>query len=765
MVSSPWTKARRGRHGIPAAVTGQTSSGELEYITTKVLLQGEELLITNCYSPPTASLDLHTIQPASYNHLIVGDFNGHSPSWGYDSSDYRGEEIEDWLIDNQLILINQPDDKPSYYSRAWKKTSTPDLAMATEDLQKQTTRVVSEQLGGSDHLPIILHIADKKASTDHHRKNASWNFKRADWLKYQHHAEDLCNVTFTEDMNTNVKRLTESILTAAKRSIPRGFRKDYKPYWSKQLATLHQQLSEARTCMEQNPSSETTARHNNLREEFNSCKRKELQQRWHEKTASLSMEKDTGKLWRLTKSLNEDTTTTNRTTVLKEDDTLYTGKKAANLLADVFEMESTIKVPPQRKKEVATQLHNRLKEQTTPTTAMTSDLSLAELNDAIRRLKTKKAPGKDGICNEMIKHLGPAARRKLLELFNQSWKTGIFPSAWKEATIIPIRKKEKDPAKKTSYRPISLLSCLGKTLERMINKRLMWHLESNNLITKEQTAFRKNRSTEDQLVYLAQSIENAFQEKKKVVATFIDLSKAFDKVWKDGLLLKLLTAGIAGRMFNWIKSFLCHRTARVKLDSSLSHTVKIREGVPQGGVISPTLFVVFINDISSSLSRHISRALHADDFAMWNASESTSSATVRMQEALNTTSKWATDWCVTINSQKTVATCFSLSNTKETLRLTINNQQIPQEDTPTYLGTKLDKKLTWNPHIREMEKRATKRLSLMKKLAGTKWGANSSILKRVYIGNETKKQTDWPSLAAKKSNPSRQSPTQKPRLW
>nr|KAG5691968.1 hypothetical protein BaRGS_011359 [Batillaria attramentaria] len=281
------------------------------------------------------------------------------------SFDYLGEEIEDWLIDNQLILINQPDDKPSYYSRAWKKTSTPDLA--AEDLQKQTTRVVSDQLGGSDHLPIILHIADKKASTDHHRKHASWNFKRADWLKYQHHAEDLCNVTFTEDMNTNVKRLTESILTAAKRSIPRGFRKDYKPYWSKRLATLHQQLSEARTCMEQNPSSETTARHNNLKEEFNSCKRKE-QQRWHEKTTSLSMEKDTGKLWRLTKSLNEDTTTTNRTTVLKEDDTLYTGKKAANLLADVFEMESTIKVPPQRKKEVATQLHNRLKEQTTPTT-------------------------------------------------------------------------------------------------------------------------------------------------------------------------------------------------------------------------------------------------------------------------------------------------------------------------------------------------------------------------------------------------------------
>ena len=269
----------------------------------------------------------------------------------------------------------------------------------------------------------------------------------------------------------------------------------------------------------------------------------------------------------------------------------------------------------------------------------------------------------------------------------------------------------------------------------MVNKRLMWHLETNNMINKEQTAFRKNRNTEDQLIYLEQSVENAVQEKKKVIATFLDLSKAFDKVWKEGLLLKLLTSGIAGRMFNWIKSFLCHRTARVKLDGNLSHTVKIREGVPQGGVISPTLFVVFINDITQGLSRHISRALHADDFAMWNASESTLTATVRMQEALNNTSQWARDWCVTINSLKTIATCFSLSNTTENLKLTVNNQQIPQDDTPTYLGVKLDKQLTWKPHIQEMEKRATRRLSLVKKLAGTKWGASSSILRQVYTGN------------------------------
>ena len=120
---------------------------------------------------------------------------------------------------------------------------------------------------------------------------------------------------------------------------------------------------------------------------------------------------------------------------------------------------------------------------------------------------------------------------------------------------------------------------------------------------------------------------------------------------------------------------------------------------------------------------------------MWSAAESTPTATVRMQEALKITSKWATDWCVTLNSLKTVATCFSLSNSKETFQLTINNQAIPHEDTPTYLGIKLDKKLTWNPHIQETEKRATRRLSLMKKLAGTRWGASSSILRQVYMGH------------------------------
>ena len=158
--------------------------------------------------------------------------------------------------------------------------------------------------------------------------------------------------------------------------------------------------------------------------------------------------------------------------------------------------------------------------------------------------------------------------------------------------------------------------------------------------------------------------------------------------------MKLSTANVAERMFSWIKSFLCHRIVRVKLDNSLSHTIKVRDGVPQGGVISLTLFVVFIKVITTIRSRHICRAVHVDDYVMWNVSDSTTTATVRMQEALNDTSKQASDWCVTINCQTTVASCFSLFNIKEKLHLTVNNQPIPLEETSTYLFVRLNRKLT-----------------------------------------------------------------------
>ena len=371
-------------------------------------------------------------------------------------------------------------------------------------------------------------------------------------------------------------------------------------------------------------------------------------------------------MWKLTQSLNGDNKTSG-SIVLRDGDDLVTGKAAANLFANQYRDAITLDMSRERVKQIRQQTKNITKERNfrEGDATMSDVFKIGELKSALRKLKSKKAPGPDGIHNDMLKHLGPMAEIFLLEIFNQSWTQGKVPSQWKEATIIPILKKGKPKQESRSYRPISLVSCTGKVMERMINERLMFYLESKNLISKTQTGYRKYRNTEDQLAYLTQCVENAFQEKKRVLAVFFDLTSAFDKVWKRGLLYKIANLGVNSRMYGWIKSFLLHRTARVKSDNILSRQFTLKEGVPQGGVLSPTLFLIYIDDIMDAIRRHVCNSLHADDLAIWTASEYTTSARVRIQETVNDIDKWTKDWGLVINTRKTCATLFSLSPKKE----------------------------------------------------------------------------------------------------
>ena len=327
----------------------------------------------------------------------------------------------------------------------------------------------------------------------------------------------------------------------------------------------------------------------------------------------------------------------------------------------------------------------------------------------------------------MIIHL------KLLEIFNLSWEEGRVPQMWKEAIMIPIHKKGKDKTKSSSYRPISLTSCVVKTMERIVNRRLMFHLETGKNISEEQAGFRQFRSTEDQVTYLSQEIEDAFQEKKVLFATWIDLQKAFDKVWTDGLLVKAQRCGVGGRMYKWITSFLHNRKARVTVDGKLSRKFLLQHGVPQGGVISPTLFLIFIDDLIKKLPKGIKAALYADDLVMWCAEEYATTATYRMQEAVNVLAAWAKRWNVSINKDKSSTTLFTLTK-QQAGKIKLGDYPLKEDDEPTYLGVTFDKRQTWKPHLQEAETRARRKLALMRKLAGSTWGADERTLRTVYEG-------------------------------
>ena len=732
---------RQGRHkgGVLTLVRNNIQaieikrfSGEAEYIQIKITAGKMNMDITNYYCPDNKQLSLDTINIAGSNFLIAGDFNSHSQSWGYNELNRRGEEVENWQDENKLLLINQAWDPPTFYSRVWHSSTTPDIALCTEDIHQRVTREVCTQLAGSDHRPVMISILE--GFQINQPQHPRWNWKKAQWGTFGIRANELTKDIVVENQNPNnvYREWANGILKAAKETIPRGVTKHYEPHWNPDLQKAHDALNKAREEAETNPGQ---ANHINLQRCKAEYKRKNIESKrrsWRDKTAGLDMEKS-NRLWRLVKVLNEEGGGYEPIS-LDQDGEILTEKRAANKFGKSYEEVCNINVPTKRRNDVRVEEAETLSKDKDIPEIMTQKITLSELQKAIRKLKKKKAPGPDGITNEMLMHLPRLSLQKLLDIFNLTWEKGDVPQQWKEAIMIPILKKGKNKSKPLSYRPVSLTSCVCKTMERIVNERLQWYLESESILTPEQAGFRRHRSTEDQTAHLAQVIEDAFQAKKVVLASFIDLQKAFDKVWKDGLVVKMVRSGIRGNMLRWTKSYLHNRRARVLVNGHSGNKVLLRHGVPQGGVLSPTLFILFINDVVKELPKGVKAALYADDLVLWCTEEYTTTAAHRMQMALDKISAWTEKWCLQINKEKSVASLFTLTQQKPQ-PLTLGDTPLIYEDEPTYLGVTYDKHLTWKAQIKNAEAKARKKLNIMRKLAGTNWGANEKILKQVYQGN------------------------------
>ena len=722
------------RNNIPASEL-KRATGEAEFLQLKITTKNHSINLINYYCPDDKLLSLDSLEVPTNNFLIAGDFNSHSQSWGYETMNKRGEDLEEWQDENHLILVNDPTDQPTFYSRRWHSTSTPDLAFCTDDLHRRLTRVVCPQLAGSDHRPVLLSIIDEPTQAE--PQHARWNYKKANWQLFGIQSNELTKDLIVEGRNPNnvIRDWNKAIMKASKDTIPRGVRKEYLPYWSPDLKTAHDKLTESREEAERNPTQENHIRLQKCRAEYMKISLQNKRNSWKEKTKQLNLEKET-KLWKLVKGLNDEGGGGHSAISLDHEGKILTGRNAARVFSNEYQKVSNIPIPRGRTKAVREELWSESNSESTSKSlpdAMYKPITMAELKKAIKKLKKKKSPGPDGITNEMIMNLGIIALSKLLEIFNLSWKNGDVPQIWKEATMMPILKKGKNKLHALSYRPISLTSCVCKTMERIVNARMQWYLESEHILAPEQAGFRQHRSTEDQTTHLSQVIEDAFQAKKVLLSVFIDLQKAFDSVWKEGIVLKLHRNGIQGNMLRWTRAYLHNRKVRVSVNGQLSSKVLLHQGVPQGGVLSPTLFILFINDVVRELPKGVQAALYADDLVLWCSEDFASTAGYRMQEALNRLNEWTKKWCLTINRDKSSSTLFTLSSQKPP-KLKLDNVPLPYDDAQTYLGVTFDSRLTWAEQIRKSEAKARKKLRVMRKLSGTDWGANEGILKQVYQG-------------------------------
>ena len=271
-----------------------------------------------------------------------------------------------------------------------------------------------------------------------------------------------------------------------------------------------------------------------------------------------------------------------------------------------------------------------------------------EIISLVRKINPNKATDSDGISGKMLLLCDDSVSIPLQIIYSNIFSTSIYPDIWKLANVTPIFKKG-DKQLINNYRPLSLLPICGKILEKLIFNQLYSYLHTNNLITKNQSGFRPGDSTTNQLLFLIDEIHQAFDctLSVEVRSVFLDISKAFDKVWHEGLVFKLEQNGISGSLLKLFQNYLNNRNQRVVLNGSSSEFSSIESGVPQGSILGPLLFLIYINDLEKNIKSNIN--FFADDnmrFSIVNVPHISAS---ELNHDLDVINKWAYQWKLEFN--------------------------------------------------------------------------------------------------------------------
>ena len=352
-----------------------------------------------------------------------------------------------------------------------------------------------------------------------------------------------------------------------------------------------------------------------------------------------------------------------------------------------------------------------------------------DVEDILKCIDTNKAYGPDNISPRLLKEAGPSIVKNLTKIFNKSLELARFPLIWKRANVLPIYKKA-ETFITTNYRPVSLLSILAKVFEKIVFKYLYNYFRDHFLISVWQSGFLPGSSTVTQLTEIYDQFCKAINSGKEIRVVFLDISKAFDRVWHKGLLHKLKACGITGRLLEWLKDYLSDRQQRVIVNGKFSEWGKIEAGVPQGSVLGPLLFLIFINDITHVI-RHCKIRLFADDTCLFMEIDDPTVQANEINDDLDKLNEWANKWHVTFSPPKTEEMVISRKRTKvDHPPLMLGGQQIIRVPHHKHLGLTLAQDLTWGVHLNEVRDKANNRLGILRSL---KYKLDRLSLERIYL--------------------------------
>ena len=652
-----------------------------------------------------------------YALFFTGDFNAHSQSWYSEAN----TNTEGQLLDDLFTSLNldQIISEPTHFFRDDCKPSCIDLII-TDQPNLVLESGVRPSLDPSVKHQIVFSRINYRIPPPPKIKRKIWHYISADpglikraianypWV------EKLENL---ENPNEQVTHLTDCILNIMSNFIPNEVKtfSSRDPEWfNRDVKNLLRKQNKLFKKLKKNGyRNEDKVALDKIREE-SSLAIKTARECFLRKEGLKLADSNTGEktYWKILNKFLNKNHTPRIPPILCDNKYIFEYKDKAKIFNDYFVSQCRLFESNSTLPSFEYLTNSRLADIT---------ISTNEISEILIGLNEKKSHGPDRISAKMIKLCGNELAFPLKIIFDNILATGIFPKQWKEANVTPIHKKN-DKQDVTNYRPISLLPIFSKVFEKIIFKNIYNHLISNNLISTNQSGFRPGDSCTNQLLSLVHDIQNAFNDVNclEVRSVYLDMSKAFDKVWHEGLIFKLKQNGVDGKLLCLLKNYLSQRVQRVLINGFESDWGDIQSGVPQGSVLGPLLFLIYVNDLEKGIRSNIK--FFADDTSLFSVVKDPVISADNLNYDLNLIKDWAIQWKMNFNpdpDKPAEEVLFSLKRKEEINHppLFFNNTMVKRVDDHKHLGLILDSKLNFKKHINEKISTARKWIGIIKQVS------------------------------------------------
>ena len=436
--------------------------------------------------------------------------------------------MEDLILKNDLILFN--DKSHTYFHSANGTFTSIDLTLCSPSLFLDLSWKVGHDTCGSDHFPILLEN-DGPLCVERVQR---WKLAKANWDQFHHLCSTRLQQSAISDADDSMSLFTSILKDTAEETIPKTLavpKRFNKPWFSDICKDAIKERNRALERFKREPTEGNLNAYRVVRAKALRDVRLSKKTSWRNYISKLNSQASVKSVWNRIRKIKGKESSNSIDHFSVNDRGVTSHRDIANALADIFSHNSSSAFSTDAFKSVRCKAEKQnINFSSDNVEVYNMPFSLEELQDALRRARNT-SEGPDEIHYQLLKHLSDASLLLLLNSFNKIWISGDFPPDWRKAIIIPIPKLSKDPTNPTNYRPIALTSCICKTMERIIKRRLVWYRESHNLLNNVQCAFRSRRSTVDHLVRFETFCREAFIHNQHLVSMFFDLEKAYDTTW------------------------------------------------------------------------------------------------------------------------------------------------------------------------------------------------------------------------------------------